>query len=60
MNALLLTLHLIPISTPPSIDRNSAMGQILWGHKYKRDTYMAVLQILGCHKYEYETNTTMH
>ena len=26
MNDLLLILHLIPISTPPSIDRNSAMN----------------------------------
>ena len=26
-NALRLILHLIPISTPPSIDRNSAMAQ---------------------------------
>ena len=25
MNAVLLFLHLIPISTPPSIDRNSAL-----------------------------------
>ena len=25
MNALLLILHLIPISTPPTIDRNSAL-----------------------------------
>ena len=34
MNALLLILHLIPISTPPSIDRNSAMGG------YVRDIYL--------------------
>ena len=29
MNALLQILHLIPISTPPSVDRNSALKQIL-------------------------------
>ena len=30
MNALLLILHLIPISTPPSIDRNSALTELFW------------------------------